>query len=224
MSAQSSLFNTSTFTAFIVSAIAGFSDVFGFIALQQLFTAHITGNIVMVISYAISHTPGITSRIIAIPVFVVIAILVSVIIENNGVSKNTYRLWLLIEAVLFLGLMIAGIGLKQSMHEGSATFVLVAMLPVTAMAIHNTIMKTYLSQLPPTTVMTGNLTQFVVDCTALLVTKKLRSGRRHKRLIKVGWVLAGFVVGGSLSLTYLWMHFYAVSLVIILIVMAMVKL
>lgn len=67
----------SNLIAFIMSAIAGFSDVFGFIALQQLFTSHITGNIVLIITYAIDKTPGLISRVLTITIFICIAIIVS---------------------------------------------------------------------------------------------------------------------------------------------------
>ena len=96
------------------------------------------------------------------------------------------------------------------------------MLPVTAMAIHNTVMKTYLYRLPPTTVMTGNLTQFVVSFTALLIKKNKKNNKILKELQKISWVLTGFILGGALSLTYLWIHFYAIPFVIILIALAVI--
>ncbi len=50
---------------FLLSAIGGFSDVFGFIALAHLFTAHITGNIVIIIAYLVApekFLKGVNSR------------------------------------------------------------------------------------------------------------------------------------------------------------------
>ena len=223
MKTHDHVLNESSFIAFIMSAISGFSDVFCFIALQHLFTAHITGNIVLIITYAIDKTPGLVSRALAIPVFIIIASIASFIIESRGVSKFNYRVWLGFEAILFLALMFSGIYLGHMMAVDSITFVIASMLPVTAMAIHNTIMKTYLYRLPPTTVMTGNLTGFVVDITALLIKKNKKNRNVIQNLKKTSWVLAGFIFGGSLSLTYLWINFYAIPFIIILIVIAILS-
>ena len=64
----------------------------------------------------------------------------------------------------------------------SSWFLIISMLPVCAMAIHNTLLKTYMPQMPPCTVMTGNLTMLLVDITALL-TKSLR--RTHLKISAV---------------------------------------
>ncbi|HAG62086.1 MAG: hypothetical protein CMF55_05310 [Legionellales bacterium] len=210
--------NTSYTIGFIMAVIAGFSDVFGFIALHQIFTAHITGNIVMAISYAIYHIPGISPRLIAIPTFVIFAIIATIIIETHGISKFAFRIWLAIELLLFLLLMYLGIDYRDHFVVTTNTFTIIAMLPVTAMAIHNTLMKTYLRGIPVFTVMTGNLSQLIISATSLSLGKKnIQPEHRLQRIQeikKVGNIILGFITGGLISTTYAYADFYAISLLI----------
>lgn len=53
----------------ILSLNAGYVDTAGFLALQGLFTAHVTGNFVT-LGAAIAHgSSGIVSKLLALPVF-----------------------------------------------------------------------------------------------------------------------------------------------------------
>lgn len=210
--------NTSYTIGFIMAVIAGFSDVFGFVALHQIFTAHITGNIVMAISYAIHHIPGISPRLIAIPTFIVFAMIATIIIETRGITRYAFRIWLAIEMVLFLLLIVLGIKFKNNLGVTTQTFTIIAMLPVTAMAIHNTLMKTYLRGLPVFTVMTGNLSQLIISCTSLYLGKKNFHPESHPQRVqeikKVGNIVVGFIVGGLVSTAYVYAGFYTILLLI----------
>jgi uncharacterized membrane protein YoaK (UPF0700 family) len=44
-----------TMLPFTLSLIAGSTDVFGFLSLNGLFTAHITGNLVILAAHLITH-------------------------------------------------------------------------------------------------------------------------------------------------------------------------
>ena len=206
--------NTSYTIGFIMAAIAGFSDVFGFIALHQIFTAHITGNIVMAISYAIYHIPGISPRLIAIPTFVIFAIITTIIIETHGVTKFAFRIWLATELLLFLLLMYLGINFRDHFVVTTNTFTIIAMLPVTAMTIHNTLMKTYLRGIPVFTVMTGNLSQFIISCTSLCIGKKNIRSEHHLQRIQEIKKVGNIIAGGLISTTYAFADFYAIVLLI----------
>lgn len=213
----------SYFAGFFMAAIAGFSDVFGFIALDRLFTAHITGNIVIIISFLIYNTKGIISKVIAIPLFILFAAIISAIIEHHGHTRKMLSFWLILEILLFLSLMVAGITMISQLQVTSISYIIFSMLPVCAMAIHNTLLRTYMSKLPPCTVMTGNLTQFVVDFTALCLSKlpgKL-TPRQHslKGVKRFGNVLLGFIVGGLLSaFGYVLMGFFSLILILLLLI------
>jgi uncharacterized membrane protein YoaK (UPF0700 family) len=60
---------------FILSLAAGSLDVTGFLGLGGLFTAHITGNLVVLAARLAVHEPSSLSHVISVPVFVMILIL-----------------------------------------------------------------------------------------------------------------------------------------------------
>jgi|GEM_PF-6391301 len=100
-------FATLSSTAFLMAAIAGFTDVISFIGANHLFTALITGNIVIAISEIIHHDPGVAPKILAIPLFIIFAVLITTVIEKHGKTSSLLVVWLLIEGIL-LGIFMYG--------------------------------------------------------------------------------------------------------------------
>lgn len=222
-------FYSSYTIGFFMAIIAGFSDVFGFIALDRLFTAHITGNIVIILSSLIYNMRGIAPKLIAIPLFMLFASLISAVIEHHGHTKKMLQFWLFLEIVLFLGLMAAGLTILPKLDVGSGLYILFAMLPVSAMAIHNTLLRTYMAKLPPCTAMTGNLTQFMVLLTALCLSKlpgKLTPLENSMYGVKrFGNVLVGFTLGGLASaLGFVVLGFYCLVAIVLLLLALLIHL
>ena len=56
---------------FVLSVIAA-TDIIGFLGLNGLFTAHITGNIVVLAAHVVAGDPAILSYILSVPVFMVV--------------------------------------------------------------------------------------------------------------------------------------------------------
>lgn len=146
-----------------MAAIAGFTDVLGFISLDKLFTAHITGNIVVAIAELISHAPGVAAKILSLPLFLAIAIAITAWIESCGQTKQLLASLFIMESLLLLGFLAAGLTIIPFSAVSSWPYIGGALLSVAAMAIHNTLLRTYMRTFPPCTVMTGNLTQLIVD-------------------------------------------------------------
>lgn len=191
-------------TAFMMAFIAGFVDVFGFVQLNKLFTAHITGNIVIAISEIISHTPGVTAKLIALPVFIVIAMIATVLIEYFGKNRPLLTLLLIAEACLLTVFMLMGNIVIPSGNVESWQYILTGMIAVSAMAIHNTLLRTYMTALPPCTVMTGNFSQIIVDMTSYLFGQKLVYPVENvlnsiSGIKKFGNVLIAFCLGGLVA-------------------------
>ena len=59
----------------LLSLNAGFVDTAGFLALQGLFTAHVTGNFVTLGASLVLGTSGAVAKLLALPVFCVVVIL-----------------------------------------------------------------------------------------------------------------------------------------------------
>jgi uncharacterized membrane protein YoaK (UPF0700 family) len=207
--------------AFFMSAIAGFIDTFTFIALDRLFTAHITGNIIIAIAFLLSDVEGVLSKMVAIPVFMILAAMVAFIIETHGINKKTLSFWILIEIVLIIVFFVFGIILLPDIKVTSYTYLFLCMLPVAAMAIHNTVLKTYMCKIPPCTVMTGNLTKLVIDTVVYVMNFSDNKHDNQKtafvNIKRFFNVLLGFSLGaGVCALGYYYFGFYALIFEIIL--------
>lgn len=209
-------------TAFLMATIAGFIDVFGFVNLSKLFTAHITGNIVIAIAELISHSTGVAAKLIALPVFIFITMIVTWTIEHNGQKKSTLVSLLLLEAALLSIFMCGGYYIVPLGAIASWQYISIGMFAVSAMAIHNTLLRTFMVTFPACTAMTSNFCQLIVDIVSYLFGKKLAypvetlassiSGMR-----RFGNVLLGFCLGGSLAaIGTITIGFWSVSFSIIL--------
>jgi uncharacterized membrane protein YoaK (UPF0700 family) len=200
--------------SFCLSFIAGFVDTAGFIALGGIFTAHVTGNLVLAGAAFLQGAEGGTlARLLMIPVFIVAVAL------STGLSRYSRRRKLAVVPVLltcqtlalavFLGVGLALMPARLSppaLHE--TTLIVVGACGVIAMGIQNTLMREGLSSLLPTTVMTGNLTQFTIDlvclCNRLLCSDDARRADRSriaKKVQRYCYVLCGFV-GGAIGGAY----------------------
>src|SRR5258706_7294555 len=62
--------------AALLSFIAGFVDTAGFLGLQGLFTAHVTGNFVTLGAALVLGTHGVVAKLLALPEFVLVVALV----------------------------------------------------------------------------------------------------------------------------------------------------
>jgi uncharacterized membrane protein YoaK (UPF0700 family) len=95
---------------FVLSLIAGSTDIIGFLGLNGLFTAHITGNLVVLAAHIVAGDPAISSYILSVPVFITVLFLTRLLaggLEQTGVS--TLRPLLLLQLfflVAFLSIWV----------------------------------------------------------------------------------------------------------------------
>src|SRR5690242_16442988 len=74
---------------FVLSVIAGSTDIIGFLGLNGLFTAHITGNIVVLAAHIVAGNRTIFSYVLSVPVFMLMLFLTRLLakgLERTGVS------------------------------------------------------------------------------------------------------------------------------------------
>lgn len=216
MQRSEAAFTSASSTAFLMALISGFTDVFGFIGASKLFTAHITGNIVVAISEVIHHEEGVASKIISLPLFIFIVCLITIWIEKKDRTRRILTACIFLEAIFLLGFMIAGLTVFPHVSKSSIPYIFGGLLAVCAMSIHNVLLRIYMNTFPPCTVMTGNLTQFIVDivCYAKQEPHQLESkATSHAGIKRFGNVLLAFVIGGSLAaFGYVALGFWAVAL------------
>ena len=198
----------------VLSGTAGYVDAVGFLMLVGLFPAHVTGELVgLTTVFTAGHVMSHPGRLAVIPVFVA-ALFVAAIVtrsrRNEGSSAERALLGLM---TLALGIC-AMTGFLRSPHvpAGEAWVLGVREYSmVAAMAFQNAYMREALAKACPTTVMTGNLTQFVfelVDIGAARLgwerteTTRARSATRSRfRFVAsaLGSFLGGAVLGGYLT-------------------------
>lgn len=185
---------------------AGFVDTAGFVTLHGLFTAHVTGNIVtFAAALADGRMPSI-SKIIAVPVFcfvVIAARLLSHALVERGFDD--FRILMAAKLILLAHAALVAIQMGVPLVADSANAVMMGMTLVSAMALQNALHRTHLTDAPPSTVMTGTITQLLLDITHVW---KPRAGADpapvRERLRRFGVFLASFCAGcAAAALLYL---------------------
>jgi len=175
----------------------GFVDTLGFLALQGLFTAHVTGNFVTLGVSIVHGTSGALAKLLALPVFVLVvglSHLAAVLINRRGLAP--LRPLLIAHTVLLALFALLAVGFGPFPDGDSSLALLTGMTGVAAMAIQNAISRQHMKGAPPTTLMTGNVTQLAVDVFALFEQRdpEQRSAIRQ-RLKPIVHNLLGFAVG-----------------------------
>jgi uncharacterized membrane protein YoaK (UPF0700 family) len=167
----------------LLSFTAGYVDTAGFLSLQGLFTAHVTGNFVTFGASLAFGTSGALAKLLALPVFCVVVVAVRVV--GTLLSKHwrpVFEILLGVKIVLLIAGAVLAIRLGP-FHDGdSPPAVLTGMVFVSAMAIQNTVHRVYLGSAPPSTLMTGTTTQIMIDLADIIV----RGGDGHPAGVRSG--------------------------------------
>jgi uncharacterized membrane protein YoaK (UPF0700 family) len=193
-----------------LSLVGGFVDTAGFIALFGIFTAHVTGDLV-VGAAAVSQRleAGGFVRLLMIPVFmftVALAALFLRAISRRGAHSVAPLLALMTLVMAAFG--AAGWYYSARLKSiGNWEVMLTAGLGVAAMGFQNALMRGALKGFSQTTMMTGNLTQFTLDLIERIFprrtgTPKERELARIKaraRLRKSAFPLFGFMAGAAIG-------------------------
>ena len=178
--------------------VAGFVDNCGFIALFGLFTAHVTGNLALIGAAIVDHHGGLIAKLMALPVFVLaVAVCRWVLVRLELRGQNQASFLFVCEIVFLAGFLAAGVAISP-IHDGDAPQVVTTgMLGVIAMAIQNTASRTVFAGHAPTTVMTGNVTEVVIDLVDLAIGRGTDEVRA--RINRVLPVLGAFAAGALVS-------------------------
>ena len=147
-----------------LSFVAGFVDTLGFVALFSLFTAHVTGNFVLLGASLIRPGPGVVAKLLALPVFIVTVAVVCLLVRiAERYARPVLIPLLAVQTLLLAAYMGAGLASMPIVDADALSAVVTALIGIAAMAVQNAAARLALPTLVPTTVMTGNVTQFVID-------------------------------------------------------------
>ncbi|MDR3435737.1 DUF1275 family protein [Telmatospirillum sp.] len=181
----------------LLSLNAGYIDTAGFLALQGLFTAHVTGNFVTLGAALVLGTSGAMAKLFALPTFCVVVIVTRLI--SYGLSARRLPI-LRTMLTLKTALLIVGAALAIrfgpfSNGDGWAALV-TGLTLVSAMAIQNAAHRIHLGSAPPTTLMTGTTTQIMIDVADLLRGAKPETrDALRSRLARMATSVGAFAVG-----------------------------
>ena len=181
----------------VLSLIAGSTDVIGFLGLNGLFTAHITGNLAVLAAHVVAGDPTIFSYVLSVPVFMVVLFLTRLLaggLEQAGIS--TLRPLLLLQ-LFFLAAFLSICVVAGPWRDADAILAVIAgMCGVAAMAVQNALVQISLTNTPTTAVMTTNVTHFMLDLGEALVGRDhAQTARARARAMYTMPVIVGFTIG-----------------------------
>jgi uncharacterized membrane protein YoaK (UPF0700 family) len=181
----------------LLSLNAGFVDTAGFLALQGLFTAHVTGNFVTLGASLVLGTTGAVAKLLALPVFCTVVIAIR-LLSSALLHRNRAALTIILG--LKVVLLVAGALLAihfGPFHNGDAwQAVVTGMVLVAAMAVQNAAHRIHLGSAPPSTLMTGTTTQIMIDLADMLRAPRGESTEHPgARLLGMSTNVAVFAAG-----------------------------
>lgn len=192
----------------ILSTTSGAVNIIGFSCFGGLFTAHITGNLVVVASHYVTGGFGQVGPTLAVPVFITVPAVLVPLFGGIGNGGKTRRALLVLHAALLAGCLTLGVTFGLFSSADSPVAVLAGMLALAAMATQNALVKLALVESPSTAVMTTNTTQLIVDVAALVRNAEapdnlgdVRQRARVTFLCMVGFV-GGCVAGAAFELRF----------------------
>jgi len=178
----------------ILSVVAGLVDVTGFLSLGRVFTAHITGNLVVMAAQAVDGGPPHAAQLLSIPVFG-LTVAFAYLFAWPAVTAGGGGALLVVQSLLLfltLGLVVrTGGGAALAPADSIAA----AMLAVAAMAFQNAFVRVSLHQGSTTSVMTGNVATSVIALVALAWPGPWTQEEAAKKLRDTWPLVLGFFVG-----------------------------
>ena len=205
----------------VLAGVAGMVDVISFVSLK-LFTAHVTGNLVVIAALLVRGGPPNPAQILAVPVFILAvggAWLIAKRLHKSGPALA--RPLLLVQFLLLACVLTIAVTCHPSASPRGLMAGIAAMIAVSAMACQFSLLRLAVPGAPSTAVMTGNLTKTTL---ALLdtvsgsapVIEGARMQLKKTVQLVVGF-LAGCLVGAA---AFSWMGDWAWLLPVVLAGMA----
>ncbi|WP_175674570.1 YoaK family protein [Burkholderia ambifaria] len=194
----------------ILAAVAGFVDTLSFVALFGLFTAHVTGNFVLIGAGIAGFGQGVVLKLSVFPAFVCGVVAASLIARSMSGRPGWQgtRALHTVQAVLLLGFCAAGLWATPVTQSDSLPVLVAGIVGTFAMGVQNAQPRVMARTGVPNTVMTGNVTQAILDVVDLLSAGTTDSARAAARA-RFGKMLPAIVAfalgaaGGALGFRYI---------------------
>jgi uncharacterized membrane protein YoaK (UPF0700 family)/FAD/FMN-containing dehydrogenase len=156
----------------VLSLIAGSCDIITFIGLGGLFTAHITGNLVVLVARVVAGDHAPLSYILSVSVFVAALALTTLFAALLGrAGMASLRPLLILQLLLLSGCFLLCVASGAPIDPTDGIALTAGMLAVSGMAVQNAIVQVSIKGMPSTAVMTTNVSRFVADFIAVLTER-----------------------------------------------------
>ncbi|BCM24579.1 YoaK family protein [Methyloradius palustris] len=180
----------------ILSFTGGFVDVVSFVALFGLFANHMTGNIVMIGVSVSNSSNGLVSKLLAIPVFIITVAATRLVITHYGSqSRRLIILLYMLQASFLTFFMLSGWYASPILNPDNWLALVTGIFAVMAMGIQNAQSRLIEPGQVPTTIMTGNMTQAVIDFVDIVTKNPVTANDAAKRFAIYGPAIVAFMIG-----------------------------
>jgi uncharacterized membrane protein YoaK (UPF0700 family) len=180
----------------LLSVIAGMVDLTGFFTLGKLFTAHVTGNLVLAAAASVGGGPLNVAQMLAIPVFMLAVAATWLIAEaSHKRGPILVRLLLEVQFALLAAVLIFSIVTRPSADPHGLMAGIAAMIAVSAMACQYATLRLALPKVVSTAVMTGNLTNAVLSLMEASKSRGALEDANADHLRQSLRLLVGFLAG-----------------------------
>jgi len=180
----------------LLSVIAGMVDLIGFFTLGNIFTAHVTGNLVLAAGAVVHGGPLNVAQALAIPVFILAVAATWLIAQaSNKHGPLQARLLLQVQCILLAAVLVFSVVTKPSTDPHGLMAGIAVMMAVSAMACQYALLRVALPKVVSTAVMTGNLTNAILSLMELLSKRRSLIPADAEQLKSSLRLLVGFLVG-----------------------------
>src|SRR6516164_1018252 len=180
----------------LLSVIAGMVDLTGFFTLGHIFTAHVTGNLVVAAADAVHGGPFHLAQALAIPVFMLALAGVWLIAQvSHRQGKMLVRPLLLVQFLLLVTVLVFSVIARPSTAPDGLMAGIAVMIAVSAMACQYALLRLAMPRVVSTAVMTGNLTNTVLSLLDSLSERRALLPVDAGRLKRSLHLLVGFLLG-----------------------------
>jgi len=188
----------------VLSVIAGCTDILGFLGLNGLFTAHITGNLVVLTAHIVRGDEAQILKTLSVPVFVVVVGLTIMLARGlESIGLAALRPLLLLQFLLLAVILVLCVAAGPHIDPDATNGIVVGILAVSAMAVQNALVQTSLTGAPPTAVHTSNIARLATDVVEVLLGGDPASvAKARNRAARTLRVIIGFAVGCGLGAAY----------------------
>jgi len=179
----------------LLSAVAGMVDVIGYLNLK-MFTAHVTGNLVIIASLLVRGGPPNPDQVLAVPFFILAVGGVwfcSKALQRRGPALAKPLLYL--QFLLLVCVLIVAVTRHPVANPRGLTADIAAMIAVSAMACQFALFRLAVPGAPSTAVMTGNITAAVLSLLDTLSLGEPLIAGAEEQLKRTAYLLIGFFAG-----------------------------